>query len=280
MQNRYKYIDEKGEHLHTLDNQPLIGTSSVASVLSKPLAYWASGLAVKEFGCPEPKVITKIKNKKATVEETKAHYDGLAKMRELIASMDIEEYAKLIQKAYSAHASTLKDKAKEGTDLHAELERFVKFCMETDIPTPDTEDAKMFDNKIQPFIAWTFENVSEFLWSEGNCYSEKNWTGGISDVGARLKDGRIAIIDFKSSKEAYLSQFWQCCGYAIQVEENGIFDKDGNQTFKLKEGEKIDLTIVVPFGMDNVYPQLNVDMEGGKEAFLAELLLYKKLPRD
>lgn len=272
--NRYKYLDEKGQHLHILDGQPLYGTSSVSDVLAKPLTWWASGLAVKEFGCPDPKVLTKIKNKKATPDEVKDHYASLGVMHTLIQNMDIEEYAKLVDKAYRAHTMTLKEKAKEGTDLHAECERFIG-----DEMSGKSLAKPYYDAKIWPLIDWSRNNVAKHLWSEGNCYSEKHWIGGISDWGVELKDGRVAIVDFKSSKEAYLSQFWQCCGYAIQIEENGVLDRDGNQIYSL-EGRTIDVVIVLPFGMENPYPQMNVDVQGGKEAFLAELLLYKKLPRD
>ncbi len=47
---KYKYYDEKGEHLHTLDDRPLIGTSTALKVLAKPLTWWASGLACAELG--------------------------------------------------------------------------------------------------------------------------------------------------------------------------------------------------------------------------------------
>lgn len=279
--NRYKYVDEKKEHLHTLDGTPLYGTSSVSSVLAKPLTWWASGLAVACFGVTDGKVLTKIKNKKATVEEKTEMFESLASQHDEIKGMTTEEYFKLCDQAYRAHTTVLKSKAAEGTDLHAELERFIKSEMEDQKQGIKVgADISLFNERIHPLIKWSRENVKEHLWSEGNCYSEKNWTGGISDWGIRDKAGKIAIVDFKSSKEAYLSQFWQCCGYAIQVEENGIFDKDGNQTFKLEQGQKIDYVVVVPFGMERPFPQINVDMEGGKEAFLAELLLYKKLPRD
>lgn len=280
----YKYIDEKGEHLHTLNGAPLIGTSSVAGVLAKPLTWWASGLAVQVLGIPDPKVITKIKNGKATPEEVKDTMVSVGIQHELIKAMDSAQYYKLLDKAYRAHATTLKDKAEEGTDLHAELERFVKFVMEHQKPLGRTVvyeiskeeiEGMKFENRIQPFIDWTFKNVKRFLWSEANCYSEKMWTGGISDVGAELHDNKIVIIDFKSSKEAYLSQFWQCVGYAMQIEENGWFDKDGNQIGKLEK--PIDFVCVVPFGAEVVEPKFNYDMLGGKEAFLAEVVLYKKL---
>lgn len=267
--NIYKYLDEKGEHMHTLNGSPLIGTSSVGNVIAKPLTYWASGLAVMQLGVPDSKVLTKIKNKKATQEEQAALYRSCDEFLGELRTMDTPAYIKLMQKAYTAHATTLKDKAEEGTDLHAELERFVKFKMS------GSTDIKIFDLKIQPFIDWSEKNVKRFFWSEAHCYSEKMWTGGISDVGAELNDGKIIVIDFKSSKEAYLSQFWQCVGYGMQIEENGWFDKDGNQLGKLDK--PIDYVCVVPFGAPKVEPAFNYDMTGGKDAFLAELTLYKKL---
>lgn len=266
----YKYIDEKGEHMHTLNGQPLIGTSSVGSVIAKPLTYWASGLAVMQLGVPDSKVLTKLKNKKATVEEVKALYASCGVFLEGLRGMDIEKYVKLMQKAYTAHATTLKDKAEEGTDLHAELERYVKDTM----LLKETKKIK-YEDRIQPFIDWTFVNVKRFLWSEAHCFSEKMWTGGISDVGAELNDGKYIIIDFKSSKEAYLGQFWQCVGYAMQIEENGWFDRNGQQLGTLDK--PIDYVCIVPFGAPKVEPKFNYDMAGGKEAFLAELVLYKKL---
>lgn len=270
----YKYIDEKGEHLHTLNETPLIGTSSVGNVVAKPFTYWASGLAVMQLGVPDSKVLTKWKNKKATKEEVDALMRGCGAFLEEFKTMSVEDYVKLMSKAYTAHATNLKDKAQEGTDLHAELERFVKWYMTTEGETRNFMEQK-FEPRIQPFIDWTVLNVKRFLWSEAHCYSEKMWTGGISDVGAELNDGKVIIIDFKSSKEAYLGQFWQCVGYAIQIEENGWFDRNGNLLGKLEK--PIDYVCIVPFGAEKVEPKFNYDMAGGKDAFLAELVLYKKL---
>ena len=270
--NRYKYLDEKGEHLHKLDDKPLIGTSSVANVLSKPLTYWASGLAVKELGVPDAKVFTKMKAKKASKEELDALNTSCMARLEEIKAMSVDDYVKLLDRAYRAHASTLKDKAEEGVDLHAECERFVKNHMITKGVAIDKTE---YDPKIQPFIDWTEKEVDHFIFSEAHCYSEKMWVGGISDAGAKMKNGKTIIIDFKSSKEAYLSQFWQCVGYAMEMEENGWFDKDGNLQGKLET--PIDYVCIIPFGAEKVEPQFYYDMDGGKEAFNCEVTLYKKL---
>ena len=45
-----KYRFEKEQHIHLLDERPLIGTTTALSVLNKPLTWWASGLAVEALG--------------------------------------------------------------------------------------------------------------------------------------------------------------------------------------------------------------------------------------
>src|SRR3954465_10965157 len=85
----YRFIDEKGEHLHLLNGQPLVGTSQIGNVLAKPLAWYGSGKAVEVFGCPNPKVLTKIKNKKATLAEWDALRDSLSKSLEQLRIIEL-----------------------------------------------------------------------------------------------------------------------------------------------------------------------------------------------
>jgi len=115
-----------------------------------------------------------------------------------------------------------------------------------------------YDPKINPFIEWARKNVKKYLWSEVHCYSEKNWIGGISDVGIELNDGRVGIFDFKSAKEAYDSHFFQIAGYDIQISENGGFDAEGNKTFTLPK--PLEFYAVIPFGAENIIPIFNEDL--------------------
>ncbi len=264
----YKYIDEAGEHLHTFENQPLIGTSSVASVISKPgLPYWASGLACAVFGW------THKGDAKKGFTDRNLRLQKAEEMREKIEYMSTSDFLDLLDTAYSAHAKTLKTSAKKGTDMHAELEIYVKDCIRkykgTPVPYLSVHPV------VTIFSTWASSNVKRFLWSEGHCFSKRMWTGGICDLGYEKLDGTYGIMDFKSSKEAYLTQFWQCAGYDIQVSENGVFDRNGNKIFTLDK--PITEYAVFPFGMPNPYPQFNVDIAGGREAFECEVKLYKKL---
>lgn len=268
---KYKFLDEDGEHLHTYESQPLIGTSAVSNVLSKPLTYWASGLACAKFGW------THKGDKKKGWARKEDRLRVAIEVRTKITGLNDEQYLALLDEAYSAHASTLKTAAGKGTDLHAMLETWVKKCISENagVPLLPVSTPEWEYTLILPFINWSVTYVKRFLVSEGHCYSTRLWVGGIVDLVYEKYDGSIGIMDFKSSKEAYLSQFWQCAGYDIQISENGVYDKNGKLLLKLDK--PISEYAVFPFGMPVPTPQFNVDIAGGRAAFEAELLLYKKL---
>lgn len=257
----YKYTDKKKEHLHTLDEKPLIGTSSVVGVVAKPLTWWASGLAVSKLGW----ISDKDKQKRRVDPQLRLD-SAEAKLKE-IKDMSSSEYLKLLDEAYRAHSVSLKDSAQGGVDLHAELERFVKDHM--------ARRDGAYDPKIIPFVNWCHDNVDKFLWSEMNCYSREHWVGGISDVGVKLKTGECGILDFKSSREAYPTQFFQVGGYDIEISENGGFNSDGDKIFELTE--PISFYGIVPFGAEHVEPVISYDVTDHKRAFLYCLGLYKIL---
>lgn len=259
-----KYQFNSKEHLHTLEGKPLTGTSTVMSVIAKPLTWWAAGLTCEHLGWMNGK--KKIAGKYITTSNEK-RFEKAGPVLERIKAMDVPAYVALLDNAYKAHSVSLKDSAEGGVDLHAECERFVKNTMENRMA--------VYDEKIRPFIEWTNKNVEHFLWSEMHCYSEKHWVGGISDAGAKLKDGNVAIIDFKSSNDAYASHFWQIAGYDIEITENGGYDANGNRMFTLDA--PITQHIVIPFGSPDGLPVVSREIESGKRAFLAALTIYREL---
>jgi hypothetical protein len=281
---KYRYQDFHGEHSHQIcvdgSWRPLIGTSRVGSVLSKPFAWYGSGKAVEAFGCPDAKVLTRIKNKKATGEEIDKHMAAMDVSLRLLKTMTVEQFAKLIDQAYRAHDTYKKARAPIGTDRHAQCEAWVKYRMKTwnVAKDPFIGAGMTFSDEIRPFIDWSMQNVKRFLWSEGHNYSEKNWVGGISDAGYEKHDGTFGIIDFKSAKEAYIDHFWQCAGYDINISENGVLTADGDLIYTLEK--PISEYCVFAFGAEKPKPQFNYDMAGSKEAFQAMLTIYRKLPQN
>lgn len=263
IENKYRFLEDK--HLHQIkkDNEwkNLTGTSSVGNVLAKGgLTWWASGMACERFGW--------LNSKKHTEAEL---IEFAKKGQDRIKGMNLDEYLTLLDKAYYAHSTNLKKTAKKGTDLHAELEDYVKGQM-------GIMENREYDDKIQPFMTWSSDNVQEFLWSEAHCYDEELWVGGISDTGVRLKNGKLAVVDFKSSKEAYLTQYIQDAGYAIQIEKNGLWNSTGTKNKKI-EG-KFDALIVVPFGAKVVVPMIRYDVGELKQGFKDAVSLYRLVSKE
>src|SRR3990167_4862992 len=211
IKDKYQFDLEK--HLHSLGERPLTGTSSVGSLLAKPLTWWASGMAGGKFGWLNPK--------KAGDDEMMI--TCLTRFLD-IKELDNDECLNLRDETYRAHNKRKNEAAEEGINLHAELEKYVKSQMGI-----MQEMSLELLPRLQSFMVWAKVNVKRFLYSEAHCYSERLWVGGITDAGAEMNDGRIAVIDFKSSREAYPNQFVQAAGYALQIDENGLFDASGKR---------------------------------------------------
>lgn len=266
-----QYQFDEANHIHTLDGKPLMGTSTVVGVIAKPLTWWASGLTVAQLGW-----MKKLDPRKSTPEQVKQNASErfLRANRTLLdlKEMRTDEYLALLDKAYRAHADSLTKSADKGTNMHAELEAYVKTCIAIDDGEP-IETKAGCSPAIAIFGRWAVENVKRFIVSEGHCYSERLWTGGISDLLFEDKEGRLGIMDFKSSKEAYLSQFMQIAGYDIAISENGLFDENGKLIYK--PDRSIGFYAVFPFGMEKPAPQFHYDTEGAKRGFEAASVLHK-----
>lgn len=278
--NKYRFleVDSQGKecHLHQLwsdrkqDWENLTGTTTVLEVLGKPLTWWASGLAVKEFsGIEDCKVLTKIKNGKATRKEIEETRKTVADWLGNYAEVSADEYIQLCIKAYGAHASDLKDTASEGTDLHADLEYVVKYFMEH-----GKYPEEVLPEKVGQFILWAGKNVKRYLGSEVHCYDEMLFIGGVCDVIAEMNDGSYVIIDFKRAKGAYFSHFAQCGGYHLQLMKNGGFDKNGNKILELDK--EITKYIVIPFGQPVFEPTVNNNINGFQKSFASLVTVYRE----
>lgn len=287
--SKYRFTDtEEKSHCHEFLKEgtwkPLLGTSTVLDVLSKPLTYWAVGLALAKLGwvkiSMKPDEIPPHMRQQAEemALEFKRAYSGYVSIpREIrlaglagklaeIQGMNVEEFLSLLDEAYVAHKTNLKVTAQGGKDLHALAEAWIKGQISGENIEPDVA--------IKPLVLWARKNVKRWLWSEMHCYSEKHWVGGISDAGYENNEGVYGILDLKSSKDAYTSQFIQIGGYDVQISENGGFDAEGNKIFEL--GDKtIGEYIIFPFGMKNPEAQVRYNTAELRKGFLATAYLYR-----
>ena len=254
------YNFDSKNHIHLIDKKPAMGTSSVVGIISKPLTWWAAGKAVEIFGWKNPK-------KHSPEECTETAQNAL----ETIKTLEVGEYVQLLKKAYYAHSEAKDIAAEGGTDLHSLLESYVMDCLENNDGIPLAHNPNE-DKRISDFIDWSLENVEHFIASEVNTYSIKKWIGGIVDCVAKMKDGKTAIIDFKSSKEAYESQFVQVAGYDIQLREKGGYTPEGEKILKLI---KADEYIIIPFGAKKFEPVYRYNTKQLRACFTSALRIYK-----
>jgi len=259
------YLFNKEEHAHTLNGVALTGTSSIGNVLAKNLTWWSAELSAVE--CLESG---------EKIETIRQEYEEAVNSGNKKEAIDaLQRKYPIFKKARFAHFNSRNKSAKSGTDLHEVLERYVKLKMgRAKTKCPTKKELKL----IQPFIYWSEENVKQFLASEAHCYSKELWVGGIVDAVAELRDGTLAVIDFKSAKAVYITHYIQTSGYAIEIDENGLFSSDGEHQMKLDK--KIGALIVVPFGAEVIKPEIRKQISQYEAGFKSAVELYRLMDLD
>ena len=251
--NRYKYIDEKRSHLHTLDGKPLIGTSTVAKESVNKgdgLMQWYADLATldalgKAIDPEEYKGLLIGYEMAQSIQDWKAKSNAMKNLDKQYPFFSEARRAAIRKRDGSASAGTLR---------HGVLEEYIRDCIKQGghPQAQESVDDGLYEPAVREFIIWAHANVAKFVFTEANCFSEKLWLGGISDIGMILKDGRRVLGDHKSSKNAFFDQFIQCALYDIELAENGILDADGN---KKSEWELADGYVVFPFRSSPFTPE-------------------------
>jgi hypothetical protein len=263
--NRYKYIDEGRQHLHTLDEKPLFGASTVKGFVGdkgRLFQYYADRAAVSALGLP--------------VQDITEEYEAIQKltgfnksnaMKDLCKRYPDFAYARL---AANRHRDTA---AGKGTERHARLEDYVRECLAKNEGKPFMpDDMAPYAPEIRDWILWCVEKVEVFYFTEANAYHEGMWTGGIADLGLKLKDGRRAVCDHKSSIEAYNDQFLQCAIYDVLLSHSGGLDAEGNKLF---DWEPADGYIVFPFRSKPFTPEFRWNAAEYRTAAEYTAFLYK-----
>ena len=202
--NRYKF--DKQNHIHELDGKPLMGITTVLSVISKPaLIQWAASMA--------------------------CNYVDEARRSE---GFKLEDLEKILKEARTAHRRK-RDKAGDfGTLVHEAIEVWIK---ENKLPTNlDESQMAAFNN----FKNWADENKVEFLESEKHVWSESDWLGGILDMVAMYK-GKKVICDIKTSSGIYPEMWAQMGGYHLCLKDMGEHEGiEGYLIINLKKTGEID----------------------------------------
>ena len=101
-----------------------------------------------------------------------AGHKAIPDVKERKGAMDaLQNKYPALKEARWAHYNAKNETAGKGTDLHAELERYVQFCINENDGKP-AFDPDIDSPRIAHFQNWAKENIERFLLSEANCYSE------------------------------------------------------------------------------------------------------------
>lgn len=204
----YKFNEK--EHIHELDGKPLMGVTTVLSVISKPaLIQWAANMAVDYIDSHFPSVEDVMSGKVVLGD--------------------------LFKEARTAHKKRKEKAGDWGTGLHKAVEEWIK---ENKLPTNLDETQTIGFNN---FKNWATENKVEFLESEKHLYSKEMWLGGIVDLVFRM-DGKKYIGDIKTSSGIYNEAFFQMGAYHLMLEEMGeAKDIEGYIVINLKKDGEMDM---------------------------------------
>ena len=201
-----KFIDDNDEHRYeTETGEWLQGVSTVSGVLPKEwLSAWGAKEAVKDLGYSDYEGDTE-KAEKVLAE---------------IKDMTVEQFQTRLKEAKGASRRKSKEALLNGTEGHAWLEARIKALIRGETP-PELPDNTL-KRPLEQFLEWERENIDEWVLSEARVADIENKYAGTLDALAYMKDGKLAIIDFKFASHISPEYFLQTAGYQGTLEKYGI----------------------------------------------------------
>lgn len=232
-------------HSYYLDGKPMTGVTTILSVISKNLTWWAAGKALEELGWTNPKFVKREEGIKIA---------GKARRNFFITN---EQYYDWLQDCYRAHDKSKKEAGVHGTDLHALVEDYVKACIDANDGKPLTT----FPFEITPFVEWAIKENIRFIASEKQVYSKEKFYAGTMDLVCE-KDGKLFIADVKTGKTIYPEYYFQMAAYRLAWQEMG--------------NEPLSGAAVIRMGKDGSFEiGWRYDYQTDLSAFMGALAIYR-----
>jgi hypothetical protein len=206
MLSKIEYTDS--DHVYKLKSTGkwLQGVSSVSSILPKDwLAAWGAKEAVKFLGYSD--------------------YEGdLNRATEVLKDIKKmktpEQLIELLKEAKGASSRKSKDALVDGKAGHAWLETYVKARIRhADIPSVPEGN---LNRPITQFLKWEAKEIDYWILSEAKVVNEAKEYAGCLDALAMLKNGTLAIIDFKFASHISEDYYLQTAGYQACFEPYNI----------------------------------------------------------
>jgi len=239
-------------HDYYLDRKKLTGVTTVLQTIAKPnLLQWYADMAVSSLGWLNPKYNSPEKAQEAAKTELEA-----------IKVLSVDEWITRLSEARLSANKRKEDSGTIGTDVHAEVEKYIKLMISDQAGKP--MEMNSYENElVKKFVDWSIANVQEFLESEKKMFSKEMWLAGTCDFTFIGKDGRKYVGDLKTSNGIYdRTYFAQTAAYRMILEEMGEQDFVGSW--------------IVRCGKDGSFEALaSFDFETDKKIFQAAYDLYK-----
>ena len=209
MMKNVKYLDDGHTYQDQETGQWLQGVSTVSSIIPKDwLSAWGAKEAVKALGYSDYEgdivLATEILETLA-----KFHTDN-----------DVGGYIKFLKEAKGASGRKSRTALVDGKMGHDWLNTYVLAKIRKqklpNIPIDNLE------RPIKQFLKWEENEVDYWILSEARvAYPEKGYAGTL-DAMAMMKNGRLAIIDFKFATHISEDYFLQTAGYQATFEPYDI----------------------------------------------------------
>ncbi len=186
-------LTRNGKHQYFLNGVWVPGVTSVSGVLPKDfLAPWASKMACETLAI---------------------HWQAGKAYTE-------DEIKDLLFMAKGAWQRKKTAAAEKGTTAHEIIEAYIKTKVVPTLPelTPEQKEVK---NCVDNFLKWEADNKVEWLLVEQFVGSEKYQFAGQLDAVA-IVNGKLCLVDFKTSNQIGMDFYLQTIGYQIALEEMGL----------------------------------------------------------
>lgn len=231
-------FDDK-KHTYTVNNKIVYGTTSIVGIINKPqLMYWAVNQAVDFLRI------------------------NLAPGK----SYDEIELKGLLDDAKYQHSKSKNKAGDVGTMIHDWISEFLKAGMAKK-PLPKKPVNPEMRNAVDSFLDWTKKHKVKFLSSERRIFSKKYNYAGTLDAEAKI-DGKLYVVDFKTSNAIYPEYFLQTSAYQQARQEEGKKKYAGSFIIRLSKKDK-------QKGIEAFEARESKDFKLNIKTFLACLDVYK-----
>lgn len=208
MATKVEFIDTRGQHkyVNRETGEWLQGVSTVSNILPKDwLAAWGAKECAKALGFSD--------------------YPDTANAELVWAKIKtcttVQEYLAIIKDAKGAGARKSKKAMVDGKLGHKWLELYVQSKINGEA-APAIPVTGMLERPIKQFLEWESAQVEYWIASEAKIVRpDKNYAGTL-DAIAVLKNGQLALVDFKFASHISEDYYLQTAGYAAAFEPYGI----------------------------------------------------------